>query len=73
MGSLCAVKITGFHTNTKRKGKRTGGSRALLLAGLVIVSFLAGMFTHSAISRPPQSDAGLSYIEDIPVYTDYPP
>ena len=67
------MKITGFHTSTKRKGKRTGGSRALLLAGLVIVSFLAGMFTHSAISRPPQPDAGLSYIEDIPVYTDYLP
>lgn len=71
LGSSYIVKVTGFRT--KRKGKHKTNGRALLVAALVAVSFLAGMFTHSVISRPPQADAGLSYIEDIPVYTDYIP
>ena len=60
-------------THSRRKAGGRGRARAVLLAALVIVSFAAGMFTHSLISRPPQADAGLSYIEDIPVYTDYIP
>lgn len=65
------MRTKGTHSRRKTGGR--GRVRAVLLAALVIVSFAAGMFTHSLISRPPQADAGLSYIEDIPVYTDYIP
>lgn len=60
------MKIAGFYSG--KKGKKRPNRRPLLLA-----SFAAGMLTHRAISRPPQPDAGLSYIEDIPVYTDFLP
>ena len=71
MGDIRIVRGTGAHSRRKTGGRSR--ARAIFLAALVIVSFAAGMFTHSLISRPPQPDAGLSYIEDIPVYTDYIP
>lgn len=71
MGDTRIVRGTGAHSRRKTGGR--GRARVILLAALVIISFAAGMFTHSLISRPPQADAGLSYIEDIPVYTDYIP
>lgn len=71
MGDIRIVRGTGAHIRRKTGGRSR--ARAIFLAALVIVSFAAGMFTHSLISRPPQPDAGLSYIEDIPVYTDYIP
>lgn len=69
MGDIRIVRGTGAHNRRKTGGR--GRARVIFVAALVILSFAAGMFTHSLISRPPQPDAGLSYIEDIPVYTDY--
>ena len=65
------MKIAGFYREKREKAAGTAGP--LLLTVLLLASFAAGMLTHRAISRPPQPDAGLSYIEDIPVYTDFLP
>mgnify|MGYP000357324664 CR=1 FL=1 len=52
-----------------RKKKSKGLRVSLMLTvGLMIVSFAAGMLTQE-----PQTDAGLTYIEDIPVMTDFLP
>ena len=45
----------------------------MLTVGLMIVSFAAGMLTQRIVFREPQTDAGLTYIEDIPVMTDFLP
>ena len=45
----------------------------MLTVGLMIVSFAAGMLTQKIVFREPQTDAGLTYIEDIPVMTDFLP
>ena len=76
IGRADGLKIAGFYSG--KKGKKRPNRRplllaVLLLAVLLLASFAAGMLTHRAISRPPQPDAGLSYIEDIPVYTDFLP
>lgn len=65
------MKVTA--TNRRKKGTRGVNIRVLLILGLMIISFAAGMLTQRAISRPPQQDANLSYIDDIPVYTDFLP
>lgn len=65
------LKVTA--TNRRKKGTRGVNIRVLLILGLMIISFAAGMLTQRAISRPPQQDANLSYIDDIPVYTDFLP
>ena len=57
-----------------RKKKSKGLRVSLMLTvGLMIVSFAAGMLTQKIVFRKPQSDAGLTYIEDIPVMTDFLP
>ena len=57
-----------------RKKKSKGLQVSLMLTvGLMIVSFAAGMLTQKIVFRKPQSDAGLTYIEDIPVMTDFLP
>ena len=57
-----------------RKKKSKGLQVSLMLTiGLMIVSFAAGMLTQKIVFREPQSDAGLTYIEDIPVMTDFLP
>ena len=57
-----------------RKKKSKGLRVSLMLTvGLMIVSFAAGMLTQKIVFREPQSDAGLTYIEDIPVMTDFLP
>ena len=55
--------------------KRSKGLRVslMLTVGLMIVSFAAGMLTQKIVFREPQTDAGLTYIEDIPVMTDFLP
>ena len=55
--------------------KRSKGLRVslMLTVGLMIVSFAAGMLTQRIVFREPQTDAGLTYIEDIPVMTDFLP
>ena len=65
------MKVTA--TNRRKKGTRGVNIRVLLVLGLMIISFAAGMLTQRAITRPPQQDANLSYIDDIPVYTDFLP
>ena len=65
------LKVTA--TNRRKKGTRGVNIRVLLVLGLMIISFAAGMLTQRAITRPPQQDANLSYIDDIPVYTDFLP
>lgn len=65
------MKVTA--TNRRKKGTRGVNIRMLLVLGLMIISFAAGMLTQRAITRPPQQDANLSYIDDIPVYTDFLP
>ena len=57
-----------------RKKKSKGLRVSLMLTvGLMIVSFAAGMLTQKIVFRKPQTDAGLTYIEDIPVMTDFLP
>ena len=57
-----------------RKKKSKGLQVSLMLTvGLMIVSFAAGMLTQKIVFRKPQTDAGLTYIEDIPVMTDFLP
>ena len=57
-----------------RKKKSKGLQVSLMLTvGLMIVSFAAGMLTQKIVFREPQTDAGLTYIEDIPVMTDFLP
>ncbi len=57
-----------------RKRKAKGLRVSLMLTvGLMIVSFAAGMLTQKIVFREPQTDAGLTYIEDIPVMTDFLP
>ena len=56
-----------------RKKKSKGLRVSLMLTvGLMIVSFAAGMLTQKIVFRKPQTDAALTYIEDIPVMTDFP-
>ena len=66
------VKTAGFFKGRKGKNKKILWQLAGVLV-LMGISFLAGMWTHSAISRPLFADAGLTYIGDIPVVTDYIP
>ena len=45
--------------------------RPLLLVLLVLAAFFAGMLTHKALNRPILPDANISYIDNIPVVTDF--
>ena len=67
--------MAGFYKKRKGKGKgsRTIPWQPIAVLVLMAVSFVAGMWTHSVLNRPLQTDAGLTYIEDIPVITDYIP
>ena len=56
----------------KRKKNRISVS-IMLMVGLMLVSFAGGMLAQKALTRTPQTDASLTYIEDIPVLTDYIP
>ena len=56
----------------KRK-KNSISVSIMLMVGLMLVSFAGGMLAQKALSRTPQTDASLTYIEDIPVLTDYIP
>ncbi len=47
--------------------------RVVLIAVLLALSFTGGVLVHKALSKPPPVDARLSYIEDIPVMTDFIP
>ena len=55
--------------------KGNGARPARFVAGILLLAlaFAAGMATERALYRPPQQDAGLGYIEDIPIYTDFLP
>ncbi|MDO4269885.1 MAG: N-acetylmuramoyl-L-alanine amidase [Eubacteriales bacterium] len=64
------MKAVGFYS--RQKGKKPN-YRPLLLLALMAVAFAAGMLTHKMISRPLKADAGISYIGDIPVMTDFIP
>ena len=65
------VRMAG--SGKKRKTASPVLWKPLAVLALMAVSFAAGMWTHSAISRPLYADAGLTYIEDIPVTTDFIP
>ena len=56
----------------KRK-KNSISVSIMLMVGLMLVSFAGGMLAQKALTRTPQTDASLTYIEDIPVLTDYIP
>ena len=45
----------------------------IAVAVLMLLSFLGGMLTQRALTKTPQQDANLSYIDGIPVYTDFIP
>ncbi len=47
--------------------------RIVLVIILMILSFAGGVMVHKKISKPPPVDARLSYIEDMPVMTDFIP
>ena len=68
MGS---VKMAGFYS--RRKGKKAIAWQTLARAAPMTALLVGGVWTHSAISRPLYADAGLAYIEDIPVTTDFIP
>lgn len=70
-GQIGCVKMAG--SGKKRKKNQAVLWKPLAVLALMVVSFAAGMWTHSAISRPLYADAGLTYIEDIPVTTDFIP
>lgn len=57
--------------HVQRRNAKRKNWRPLVILALMLVSFLAGVLTHMALARPPKADAGLTYIEEIPVYTDY--
>lgn len=65
------VQVTGFYS--KQKGATPLRYRLLGILLLMAISFGAGVLTHRALSKPPVQDAGLGYIEDIPIYTDFLP
>ena len=65
------MKIAWFYS--KKRGKQGARCGVMLMIGLMIVSFAAGMVTQKVITPEPQADAGLTYVEDIPVLTDYLP
>ena len=69
------MKMAGVYKKRKGKGQgcRTIPWQPIAVLVLMAVSFAAGMWTHSVLNRPLQTDAGLTYIEDIPVITDYIP
>jgi len=35
------------------------------------ISFIAGILTHKVFSKPPQEDAELDYIDEVPIITDF--
>ena len=45
----------------------------IAVAVLMLLSFMGGMLTQCALTKTPQQDANLSYIDGIPVYTDFIP
>jgi len=45
----------------------------IAVAVLMLLSFMGGMLTQRALTKTPQQDANLSYIDGIPVYTDFIP
>ncbi len=47
--------------------------RVALIVILLALSFAGGVLVHKTVSKPPPVDARLSYIEDIPVMTDFIP
>lgn len=65
--------VTVLAVHVRRKSKKRMNWRPLLVLVLMVVSFAAGVLTHKAVAKPPQADANLTYIGDIPVYTDYIP
>lgn len=67
------VKMAGFYTKRKKTGKKKIHTQAAVTAVLMLLSFAAGALTYRALTRPPQTDAGLTYIEEIPVVTDFLP
>ena len=64
------VKTVFWISGKMKQGQLLRCAAAVLLLG---VAFAAGMATERALSRPPQQDAGLGYIEEIPIYTDFLP
>ena len=43
----------------------------IAVAVLMLLSFMGGMLTQRALTKTPQQDANLSYIDGIPVYNDF--
>ncbi len=56
----------------KKKGPE-GVLRGMIVIVLMVLSFALGALFNEFTNKPPEVDARLSYIEDVPVMTDYLP
>lgn len=65
------MKVAAFYS--KQKGSTPRRYRLIGILLLMLISFVAGMLTYRATHKPPVQDAGLGYVEDIPIYTDFLP
>ena len=65
------MKTSAFHR--RKKGKRAVNPAVIAVTVLMLLSFMGGMLTQRALTKTPQQDANLSYIDGIPVYTDFIP
>ncbi len=57
----------------KKKNGPEGVLRGMIVIVLMVLSFALGALFNEFTSKPPKTDARLTYIEDVPVMTDYIP
>ena len=67
------MKTDGYYTRRRDYNRSIRFVAILMVLVLILIAFTAGFLVHSIISKPPPEDPRLSYIEDIPVMTDFIP